>query len=126
VQYIYLHIQYLGKGKNQMNHANTSFDILKHSESLTPDEQLRLATQLIEKVCQTQITIHLPVWQNLYRLVFSLRPGKKASTKVLRTQQQADKQSASRWRAFFESTALPTEDFMQQRIDLPPQTRELF
>jgi hypothetical protein len=57
---------------------------------------------------------------------FSLRPGKKASPKVWRTQQQADKQLATRWRTFFESAALPTEDFMPQRIDLPPQTRELF
>jgi hypothetical protein len=115
----------LGKGKNNMN-ANTFNSIIKYSDSLTPDEQLRLATILIEKVCQTQITIHHSVWQNLHRLVSSLFLEKKAPTKILPTHQEADNQPANRWRAFFKSTPLPTEDFMQERVDLPPQTRELF
>jgi hypothetical protein len=107
--------------------ANTFNDIIKYSESLTPDEQLRLATILIENVCQTPITIHHPVWQNLHRLVSALFPRKKAQTNLLSIHQEATKnQSANRWRAFFENTALPTEDFMPERVDLPPQTRELF
>jgi hypothetical protein len=40
--------------------------------------------------------------------------------------QEAKNQPANRWRAFFENTALPTEDFMPERVDLEPQTRELF
>ncbi|ACB49931.1 putative virulence associated protein B [Crocosphaera subtropica ATCC 51142] len=28
------------------------------------------------------------------------------------------------WEDFFEKTPLPSEDFMEQRIDFPPQTRE--
>ncbi|CCQ52402.1 Prevent host death protein, Phd antitoxin [Crocosphaera watsonii WH 8502] len=28
------------------------------------------------------------------------------------------------WEDFFEKTPLPSEDFMEQRIDLPLQTRE--
>ncbi len=106
--------------------ANTFNDIIKYSESLTSDEQLRLATILIENVCQTQITIQHPVWQNLHRLVSALFPIKKAQTKLLYTHQEAKNQPANRWRAFFENTALPTEDFMPERVDLPPQTRELF
>jgi virulence-associated protein VagC len=39
---------------------------------------------------------------------------------------EAKNQAANRWRTFFENTALPTEDFMSERVDLPPQTRELF
>ncbi|MDJ0580819.1 hypothetical protein [Crocosphaera sp.] len=31
---------------------------------------------------------------------------------------------SSTWKDFFETTPLPSEDFMEKRIDLPPQTRE--
>lgn len=30
------------------------------------------------------------------------------------------------WREFFNNSDRPTEDFMQERVDLPPQTREIF
>ncbi len=30
------------------------------------------------------------------------------------------------WDDFFDSPVKPTEDFMQERVDLPPQARELF
>jgi len=101
---------------------NTFNDIVNVSESLTPDEQLRLAAILIEKVSQTQMAIQHQVWQNLQNLVSS--GLKKRSTKVI--PQEVKSQSANRWRAFFNNTALPTEDFMQERVDLPAQTRELF
>ena len=32
----------------------------------------------------------------------------------------------TRWREFFEETARPTADFMQERVDLAPQLREIF
>jgi hypothetical protein len=75
---------------------------------------------LIEK------TRHSPTWQNLRGLVASQAQEKEAQAWVSRTQLQADKPSANRWRAFFESPERPTEDFMQERVDLPPQTREIF
>ena len=106
--------------------ANTFNDIIKHSESLTPNEQLRLATILIENVCQTRITIHHQVWQNLHNLVSALFPRKKAQTNLLSPHREAKNHPANRWRAFFDNTALPTEDFMPERVDLEPQTRELF
>ena len=28
------------------------------------------------------------------------------------------------WQDFFEKTALPSDDFMEERVDLPPQQRE--
>jgi antitoxin VapB len=28
------------------------------------------------------------------------------------------------WNDFFEKTALPSDDFMEERVDLPPQQRE--
>jgi hypothetical protein len=58
--------------------ANTFNDIIKYSESLTPDEQLRLATILIENVCKTRITIHHPVWQKSSRICSI--PQKKGTT----------------------------------------------
>jgi hypothetical protein len=106
--------------------ANTFNEIIKYSESLTPNEQLRLATILIENVCQTRITIQHSVWKNLQSLVSALFPRKNLQTNLLRTHFDAKNQPANHWRAFFENTALPTEDFMLDRVDLPPQTREFF
>ncbi|MEA5512088.1 type II toxin-antitoxin system VapB family antitoxin [Crocosphaera sp. UHCC 0190] len=31
---------------------------------------------------------------------------------------------SSSWQDFFDKTPLPSEDFMEERIDLPPQNRE--
>lgn len=28
------------------------------------------------------------------------------------------------WQSFFEQTPLPSEDFMEERVDLPPQERD--
>ncbi len=80
---------------------NTFNDIVNGSESLTPDEQLRLAAILIKKVSQTQITIQHQVWQNLQNLVSS--GLKKRATKVIL--QEVKSQPANRWRAFFNNTA---------------------
>ncbi len=35
-------------------------------------------------------------------------------------------QTKSGWREFFSDSRRPSEDFMMERIDLPPQARELF
>jgi hypothetical protein len=103
--------------------VNTFNEMIKHSQSLTPDEQLRLATILIENLSKKPITIQPPVWEKLHHLVSALFPKKKAE---YTTDREANTQAQNRWRAFFENTALPTEDFMQERVDFPPQRRELF
>jgi hypothetical protein len=89
--------------------VSTFNEIIKYTESLTLDEQLQLAAYLIEKARQT------PTWQNMRGLVAFSTLGK-----------EANKPPVNRWQAFFESTERLTEDFMQERIDLPPQTREIF
>jgi len=75
--------------------VSTFNEIIKYTESLTLDEQLRLAAYLIEKARQT------PTWQNLRGLV--------ALEKEPQTfQREANKQPENRWQAFFESTERPT------------------
>jgi hypothetical protein len=94
----------------------TTFDeIIKHTESLTLDEQLQLAAYLIEKARKTKKN----TWQNVREFYI----GKKDQ---ISTEPETNKQATNRWRAFFESTEFPTKDFMQERVDLPAQTREIF
>ena len=93
--------------------ANTFDEIIKSSESLTLDQQLRLATILIEKVRNQTVAFH-PTWQHLHQLISS-SPVEKAHQSPV-----------NHWRAFFEKNQKPTEDFISKRVDLPPQTRELF
>ena len=92
--------------------STTTFnEIIKSIEALTLDEQLRLAAYLIEKVYQTLS------WQ----VAISQVPEKKTQTR-----QEFAMPPANRWRVFFESTEQPTEDFMSERVNLPPQIREIF
>ncbi|MDM8557954.1 hypothetical protein [Candidatus Parabeggiatoa sp. HSG14] len=91
--------------------TTTTFnEIIKSADALTLDEQLRLAAYLVEKVYQNSS------WQ----VISSQLREKKAQTK------QEIVPTTSRWQAFFESAERPTEDFMLERVDLPPQTREIF
>jgi len=93
--------------------ANTFDEIIKSSESLTLDQQLRLATILIEKFRNQTVTFH-PSWQHLHQLISSM------------TVEKTNQPSINHWRTFFESSQRPTEDFMSERVDLPPQIREIF
>jgi len=97
------------QGDNHMN-ATTFNEIIKSTETLTLDEQLRLAAYLIEKIHQTS------AWQ----IAISQVSGKKAQAR-----QEFATPPANRWRAFFESREQPTEDFMSERVDLPPQPYKL-
>ena len=85
--------------------------VMTKLEQLPESEQERIAKIILNEVEKQELTVSSSLENQPFVGMWKDRkviPSPKPTT----------------WEDFFEKTPLPSEDFMEQRIDLPLQTRE--
>ncbi|CCQ54911.1 Prevent host death protein, Phd antitoxin [Crocosphaera watsonii WH 0005] len=89
--------------------------VMTKLEQLPESEQERIAKIILNEVEKQELTVSSSASFSLENQPFV---GMWKDRKVIPSPKPTT------WEDFFEKTPLPSEDFMEQRIDLPLQTRE--
>lgn len=76
-----------------------------------------------------QVTLHLDLADNIAKTLLQQSNPEQFAQKLIQAALEpfsANENNKTDWKSFFDDSQHPSDDFMQERIDIPPQARELF